>query len=125
MARSNAADPQFTDTLSLDLGAVVPSLPDKRPQDRVALPDVAASFASTLADSTGRSAPKSVAVSDANYEIADGDVMIAAITSCTNTSTHRFWWRLVLLPRQRMKGLTVKPWVKTSLAPEVSCFCLS
>ena len=116
---SNAADPQFTDTLSLDLGAVVPSLAGpKRPQDRVALPDVAASFASTLADSTGRSAPKSVAVSDANYEIADGDVMIAAITSCTNTSNPSVLVAAGLVAKAaHEKGLTVKPWVKTSLAP--------
>ena len=116
---SNAADPQFTDTLSLDLGTVVPSLAGpKRPQDRVALPDVAASFASTLADSTGRSAPKSVAVADANYEIADGDVMIAAITSCTNTSNPSVLVAAGLVAKAaHEKGLTVKPWVKTSLAP--------
>ena len=116
---SNAADPQFTETLSLDLGTVVPSLAGpKRPQDRVALPDVAASFASTLADSTGRSAPKSVAVADANYEIADGDVMIAAITSCTNTSNPSVLVAAGLVAKAaHEKGLTVKPWVKTSLAP--------
>ena len=84
---SAAADPQFTDTLSLNLGDVVPSLAGpKRPQDRVSLPDVASSFAATLKDSTGRTAPKSVPVAGANYELADGDVVIAAITSCTNTS---------------------------------------
>jgi aconitate hydratase len=64
---SDAADPHFTDILSLDLGTVVPSMAGpKRPQDRVALPEVAASFASTLADATGRTAPKSVAIDGAD-----------------------------------------------------------
>ena len=84
---SAAPDPQFTDTLSLNLGDVVPSLAGpKRPQDRVSLPDVAASFAATLQDSTARTTPKSVPVAGADYQLTDGDVVIAAITSCTNTS---------------------------------------
>ena len=116
---SAAADPHFTDVLSLDLSAVVPSMAGpKRPQDRVALPDVAASFAKTLNESAGRSAPKSVAVKDANYEIADGDVMIAAITSCTNTSNPSVLVAAGLVAKAaNERGMTVQPWVKTSLAP--------
>ena len=116
---SAAADPQFTDTLSLNLGDVVPSLAGpKRPQDRVSLPDVASSFAATLKDSTGRTAPKSVPVAGANYELADGDVVIAAITSCTNTSNPSVLVAAGLLAKAaHEKGLKVQPWVKTSLAP--------
>jgi len=116
---SAAADPQFTDTMSLNLGDVVPSLAGpKRPQDRVALPDVAASFAATLKTSTSRTAPKSVPVAGANYELADGDVVIAAITSCTNTSNPSVLVAAGLLAKAaHEKGLKVQPWVKTSLAP--------
>ena len=116
---SAAADPQFTDTLSLNLGDVVPSLAGpKRPQDRVSLPDVASSFAATLKDSTGRTTPKSVPVAGANYELADGDVVIAAITSCTNTSNPSVLVAAGLLAKAaHEKGLKVQPWVKTSLAP--------
>ena len=116
---TNAADPQFSETASLDLATVVPSLAGpKRPQDRVVLPDVAASFARTLAESTGRKVPKSVAVKGMDYKIADGDVMIAAITSCTNTSNPSVLVAAGLVAKAaHEKGLTVKPWVKTSLAP--------
>ncbi len=116
---SNTIDPHFSETASLDLATVVPSLAGpKRPQDRVALPDVAASFFTTLADSTGRTALKSVAVKGADYEIADGDVMIAAITSCTNTSNPSVLVAAGLVAKAaNEKGLAVKPWVKTSLAP--------
>ena len=116
---SDAADPHFTDILSLDLATVVPSMAGpKRPQDRVALPDVAASFASTLADSTGRDTPKSVAVDGADYNLSDGDVVIAAITSCTNTSNPSVLVAAGLVAKAaHERGLTVQPWVKTSLAP--------
>ncbi len=116
---SDAADPHFSETVALDLATVVPSLAGpKRPQDRVALPDVAASFASTLADSTGRTTPQSVLVKGADYEITDGDVMIAAITSCTNTSNPSVLVAAGLVAKAaNERGLTVKPWVKTSLAP--------
>ena len=120
MWRDNtAADPQFTDKLSLNLGDVVPSLAGpKRPQDRVSLPDVALSFATTLKDSTGRTEPKSVPVVGANYELADGDVVIAAITSCTNTSNPSVLVAAGLLAKAaNEKGLSAQPWVKTSLAP--------
>ena len=116
---SSAADPQFTDVLSLDLGDVVPSMAGpKRPQDRVALPDVAASFAKTLTEGAGRSVPKSVAVKGTDYEIADGDVMIAAITSCTNTSNPSVLVAAGLVAKAaHERGMSVQPWVKTSLAP--------
>ncbi len=88
MWRDSAADdPHFTDTLALKLDDVVPSMAGpKRPQDRVALPGVAASFASTLKDTTGRGAPKSVSIGEGDMALSDGDVVIAAITSWTNTS---------------------------------------
>ena len=116
---SAAPDPQFTDTLSLNLGDVVPSLAGpKRPQDRVSLPDVAASFAATLQDSTVRTAPKSVPVAGTDYQLTDGDVVIAAITSCTNTSNPSVLVAAGLLAKAaHEKGLKVQPWVKTSLAP--------
>jgi len=116
---SSAADPQFTDVLSLDLGDVVPSMAGpKRPQDRVALPDVATSFAKTLTEGAGRSVPKSVAVKGTDYEIADGDVMIAAITSCTNTSNPSVLVAAGLVAKAaHERGMSVQPWVKTSLAP--------
>ena len=116
---SAAPDPQFTDTLSLNLGDVVPSLAGpKRPQDRVSLPDVAASFAATLQDSTARTTPKSVPVAGTDYQLTDGDVVIAAITSCTNTSNPSVLVAAGLLAKAaHEKGLKVQPWVKTSLAP--------
>ena len=116
---SAAADPHFTDVLSLDLSTVVPSMAGpKRPQDRVTLPDVAGSFAKTLADVAGRTSPKSVPVKGNDFEIADGDVMIAAITSCTNTSNPSVLVAAGLLAKAaNERGMTAKPWVKTSLAP--------
>jgi len=116
---SAAADPHFTDVLSLDLSTVVPSMAGpKRPQDRVTLPDVAGSFAKTLADAAGRNSPKSVPVKGNDFEIADGDVMIAAITSCTNTSNPSVLVAAGLLAKAaNERGMTAKPWVKTSLAP--------
>jgi aconitate hydratase len=116
---SAAADPHFTDVLSLDLSTVVPSMAGpKRPQDRVTLPDVAGSFAKTLADTAGRTSPKSVPVKGNDFEIADGDVMIAAITSCTNTSNPSVLVAAGLLAKAaNERGMTAKPWVKTSLAP--------
>jgi len=117
----NAPDPAFTDTLGLDLSTVVPSLAGpKRPQDRVLLTDAKESFAaslkSTLGDGTGTF--RSVPVEGANYDLSDGDVVIAAITSCTNTSNPSVLVAAGLVAQKAVaKGLTVKPWVKTSLAP--------
>jgi len=113
-------DPVFTDMLELDIGTVEPSLAGpKRPQDRVALSGVAKSFAQELGTGFGKpqeSAPVAVAGSD--YKLGDGQVVIAAITSCTNTSNPSVMLGAGLLARNAVKrGLKVKPWVKTSLAP--------
>ncbi len=115
-------DPLFTDTLELDISTVEPSLAGpKRPQDRVALSNAAADFARVLGESfgkTGADAETKVAVKDETYKIGHGDVVIAAITSCTNTSNPSVMLAAGLVARNAHKrGLKVKPWVKTSLAP--------
>jgi aconitate hydratase len=115
-------DPVFTDTLELDLGTVQPSLAGpKRPQDRVLLKDAASSFAVELTKSLGVPAAdvgKKAAVAGKDYEITHGDVVIAAITSCTNTSNPYVLVAAGLVARKaHALGLTPKPWVKTSLAP--------
>jgi aconitate hydratase len=111
--------PHFTDTLSLNLSTVVPSLAGpKRPQDRVELGNLAQSFADTLVQTTKRDTPKSQMVESKDYNLTDGDVVIAAITSCTNTSNPTVLIAAGLLAKAaNERGLTVKPWVKTSLAP--------
>jgi len=116
-----APDPEFTDTLGLDLSTVVPSLAGpKRPQDRVLLTDAKTSFKDslkkTLGDGTGT--VRSAKVEGADYDLSDGDVVIAAITSCTNTSNPSVLVAAGLVAQKaHAKGLKVKPWVKTSLAP--------
>jgi aconitate hydratase len=115
-------DPVFTDTLELDLGTVQPSLAGpKRPQDRVLLKDAAAAFNVELTKSLGVAAADAgtkAKVAGSNYEITHGDVVIAAITSCTNTSNPYVLVAAGLVARKaRALGLTPKPWVKTSLAP--------
>ena len=122
MFRTRAtADPVFTDTLHLDLGDVVPSLAGpKRPQDRVALDAAAQSFGKVMQSEFKKAADSSqrYAVEGANYDLGHGDVVIAAITSCTNTSNPSVMLGAGLLARNAVaKGLQVKPWVKTSLAP--------
>jgi aconitate hydratase len=118
-ADANTPDPVFTDLLELDLGTVEPSLAGpRRPQDRIALSGVAASFDSELPRLAGRDAPKRTNVGGENYDLGDGDVVIAAITSCTNTSNPSVMLGAGLLAKKAVeKGLKVKPWVKTSLAP--------
>jgi aconitate hydratase len=120
--RTTGEDPVFTDTLELDLSTVQPSLAGpKRPQDRVLLKDAASAFNSELtkglgvaADAVGTKAP----VAGTDYAITHGDVVIAAITSCTNTSNPYVLVAAGLVARKaRALGLTPKPWVKTSLAP--------
>jgi aconitate hydratase len=116
-------DPAFTDTLSLDLKDVEPAMAGpRRPQDRVVLGGVAQGFAAEMPKlaanrdktKTGGPAP----VPGTNYELNDGDVVIAAITSCTNTSNPSVMLAAGLVARNALKrGLKVKPWVKTSLAP--------
>mgnify|MGYP001500601157 CR=1 FL=1 len=120
---SSAPEPVFTDTLELDLSTVEPSLAGpKRPQDRVALANAAAAFAKDLAAGTmgvpGDEATKRVKVEGADYDLGHGDVVISAITSCTNTSNPSVLVAAGLVARKAVeKGLKVKPWVKTSLAP--------
>jgi aconitate hydratase len=114
-------DPMFTDILKLELGSVEPSLSGpKRPQDRIALKEVKSGFATSMDKEFGKSseAKKRVKVSGKNYDLGHGDVVIAAITSCTNTSNPNVMIGAGLLARKAAaKGLSVKPWVKTSLAP--------
>ena len=116
-----APDPVFTATLDLDLATVEPSLAGpKRPQDRVALKNVEAGFAKALEGEFGKpgEAMKPFAVEGRDHVLGHGDVVIAAITSCTNTSNPSVLIAAGLLARNaRAKGLTVQPWVKTSLAP--------
>jgi aconitate hydratase len=116
-----AAEPVFSDTLSLDLGSVAPSMAGpKRPQDRVELGSAAAGFARVMADEFKKAEElgKRFKVANANFDLGHGDVVIAAITSCTNTSNPSVMMGAGLLARNAVKaGLAVKPWVKTSLAP--------
>ena len=119
MWRDDAQEMVFTDTLSLDLGTVVPSIAGpKRPQDRVLLTESAPEFAKAFKDLAGGVSPRSIPVEGHDYALDDGDVVIAAITSCTNTSNPTVMIAAGLVARNAAaKGLTVKPWVKTSLAP--------
>jgi aconitate hydratase len=114
---STTPDPVFTDTLSLDLSTVEPSLAGpKRPQDRVLLSDTAAAFGKFMNDNAVKQ--KEVAVAGTNYSLSQGAVVIAAITSCTNTSNPSVMLAAGLVAKKAIdKGLVAKPWVKTSLAP--------
>jgi len=118
---ARSEDPIFTSTLELDLGDVVPSLAGpKRPQDRVALTDVADSFAGTLVNEFNKADEgfKREKVSGEKFTIGHGDVVIAAITSCTNTSNPSVLMAAGLVAQKANKlGLKTKPWVKPSLAP--------
>ncbi|MCG7394870.1 aconitate hydratase AcnA [Microvirga sp. ACRRW] len=115
------ADPVFTDTLELDLGDVVPSLAGpKRPQDRVTLDTSKPEFLGAMEKEFRKAGDISqrVKVENANFDLGHGDVVIAAITSCTNTSNPSVMIGAGLLARNAVaKGLKSKPWVKTSLAP--------
>ena len=112
-------EPVFSSTLSLDIASVVPSLAGpKRPQDKVALPDVDELFNSDLKTVYKKDAPARVAVEGKDHDIGDGDVVIAAITSCTNTSNPDVLIAAGLVAKKANElGLKPKPWVKTSLAP--------
>jgi aconitate hydratase len=115
-------DPVFTATLELDLSTVEPSLAGpKRPQDRVVLSAVKKSGMEAIADYRGAAAADNDQLARAtgdDYTVEDGDVVIAAITSCTNTSNPSVLVGAGLLARNAIaKGLKAKPWVKTSLAP--------
>jgi aconitate hydratase len=122
MYRTKATpDPVFTDVLKLELSSVEPSLAGpKRPQDRVPLKEVRSGFAQVMDKEFGKGdeMDKRVAVEGRKHTLGHGDVVIAAITSCTNTSNPNVMIAAGLLARKAVaKGLTVKPWVKTSLAP--------
>ncbi|MBL4666937.1 MAG: aconitate hydratase AcnA, partial [Sneathiella sp.] len=118
---ANTPDPEFTASLSLDVSTVEPSLAGpKRPQDRVLLSAATTEFAKALPSLSGNDAgiDKKIAVAGTDYSIGSGDVIIAAITSCTNTSNPDVMIAAGLVARNALaKGMNVKPWVKTSLAP--------
>ena len=116
---TKSKDPEFTATLELDLGSVEPSLAGPaRPQDRVALSDVAEDFWRALVEKYKKTDVPEVAVEGMDAHIGHGDVVIAAITSCTNTSNPSVMIGAGLLAKKAVeKGLKVKPSVKTSLAP--------
>ncbi|MBK46195.1 MAG: aconitate hydratase AcnA [Roseovarius sp.] len=137
--RSADYAPVYTDTLSLDMGTIVPAISGpKRPQDYVALDQAASKFFEVVSEYRGedegaqandmaaegpapdaaRDPRKSVTVKGEDYELRDGSVVIASITSCTNTSNPYVMIGAGLVARKaRALGLTRKPWVKTSLAP--------
>ncbi len=113
-----SVEPVFSSTLELDLGTVVPSLAGpKRPQDRVSLPEVDDVFNKDMAEVYKKTQAR-VPVEGKDFDIGDGDVMIAAITSCTNTSNPGVLVAAGLVAKKADElGLKPKPWVKTSLAP--------
>ena len=114
-------EPTFTDTLELDLSSVLPSLAGpKRPQDRVLLSEASYKFQESLTGEFGKSEQPDLRapVEGENFDVGHGDVVIAAITSCTNTSNPSVLIAAGLVAKNAVaKGLKVKPWVKTSLAP--------
>jgi aconitate hydratase len=113
-------EPLFTEVVKLELGSIEPSLAGpKRPQDRVPLKEAKASFATALEKDFRKAAPtERFAVAGRKHDLGHGDVVIAAITSCTNTSNPSVMIAAGLLARKAVaRGLKVKPWVKTSLAP--------
>ena len=122
---ADSPEPVFTDTLSLDISEVLPSIAGpKRPQDKVLLSDAATAFMSSLANDFGKAGhetarvPVKAAKDQVACDLGHGDVVIAAITSCTNTSNPSVLIAAGLVAKKaHEKGLKVKPWVKTSLAP--------
>jgi aconitate hydratase len=110
---SNSPDPEFTTSLHLDLSDIVPAISGpKRPQDRILLSDAKSAFRTLVPED------KSVPVEGSDYTLDNGDVVIAAITSCTNTSNPAVMVAAGLVARKaHALGMQVKPWVKTSLAP--------
>ncbi len=112
-------DIEFTDTMSLDMSTIVPTISGpKRPQDKVLLTDAKNIFFKVFQEATSKSQFESSEVKGEEYKIRDGSVLIAAITSCTNTSNPNVLIGAGLLAKKAVEyGLDVKPWVKTSLAP--------
>jgi len=121
MWRVEGHEPVFTDSLSLDMSTVEPCMAGpKRPQDRIILAGAAASFNEAAAELSppATSKERTMKVEGQNYTMGHGDIVIAAITSCTNTSNPNVMLAAGLLARNaRQRGLSAKPWVKTSLAP--------
>ncbi len=119
--RAQCEGATYDETLTLDLASVSPSLAGpRRPQDRVSLQDVKSRFERDLSEISGRQTPKTVAteIAGRRVELKDGAVVIAAVTSCTNTSNPSVMLAAGLLAEKAVaQGLAVKPWVKTSLAP--------
>ncbi len=112
-------DVEFTDTLSLDMSTIVPTISGpKRPQDKVLLTNASSNFKKVFSEVTKKEDPSIYNVEKEEFKITDGDVLIAAITSCTNTSNPSVLIGAGLLAKNAIeKGLMTKPWVKTSLAP--------
>ncbi len=119
MWRDGDYDPIYTSTLGLDMSTVEPSISGpKRPQDKILLSTAAPTFKGHMESEFKRPLGKEMAVKDADYTVHSGSVVIAAITSCTNTSNPYVMIGAGLVARKaRALGLTAKPWVKTSLAP--------
>ncbi|GAA6158378.1 aconitate hydratase AcnA [Ruegeria sp. HU-ET01832] len=117
--RDENYNPIYTDTLSLDMGTIVPAISGpKRPQDYVALTDAKSAFEREMAETFKRPMGKEVAVKGEDYTLESGKVVIASITSCTNTSNPYVMIGAGLVARKAAAlGLDRKPWVKTSLAP--------
>jgi aconitate hydratase len=116
---TDTPDAEYTKSLEFDLSSVEPSLAGpKRPQDRLTLSQVSPDFKETFADTPSGGTPATININDSEAEIGDGSVVIAAITSCTNTSNPSVMMGAGLLARNAVnKGLISKPWVKTSMAP--------
>ncbi len=114
-----SGDIEFTDTISLDMSKVVPTISGpKRPQDKVLLNDASENFKKVFKDATQRDEKNNSEVENTDFKIEDGSILIAAITSCTNTSNPNVLIGAGLLAKKAVElGLKTKPWVKTSLAP--------
>ena len=112
-------DIEFSDKLTLDMSTIVPTISGpKRPQDKVLLSDASKSFKKSFEEITKKKSFSISKVDNSDYEIKDGSILIAAITSCTNTSNPNVLIGAGLLAKKAVElGLEVKPWVKTSLAP--------
>ena len=110
---------EFTDTVSLDMSSLVPTISGpKRPQDKVLLNEASSEFKKVFENTTSRNKKNISKVEGTDYEIKDGSILIAAITSCTNTSNPNVLIGAGLLAKKAVElGLKAKPWVKTSLAP--------
>ena len=115
----SSKDVEFSDTISLDMSSIVPTISGpKRPQDKVLLSDAKNTFKKIFQNVTNRKEKKSTNVVGKDFQISDGSILIAAITSCTNTSNPNVLIGAGLLAKKAVElGLKTKPWVKTSLAP--------